>query len=250
MQLDNLKDLQGVIMRKTRDYTKLKHFLSAGGFLLNFLLMISSIIVGVIVAVAIIKFIYNVRSDIAALGEFTVMVFKAIAAMAPTVDGLLDAILFVIFSMFLLGILVLVGGAIYCFLIVPASIVCMTIYLMFRWSAGNVKTYIWNYRFEKQFKQQRKQRQAEGQSQRQNSQSEQKKESTFQQYSDAAMLLDAMTVMELRCSFKELTQTDLMKQRRMLVKKYHPDNGGSVEKMQEINQYYEYLMERIKKRKP
>ncbi len=42
-----------------------------------------------------------------------------------------------------------------------------------------------------------------------------------------------------------ITKDDIKKQYRFLAKKYHPDQGGSAEDMEKINQAYDLLMHYI-----
>ncbi len=52
----------------------------------------------------------------------------------------------------------------------------------------------------------------------------------------------ALEILELP---KFITQNDIKKQYRFLAKKYHPDLGGDVQKMEEINHAYRLLMKYI-----
>lgn len=52
----------------------------------------------------------------------------------------------------------------------------------------------------------------------------------------------ALEILELP---KFITQDDIKKQYRFLAKKYHPDLGGDVQKMEEINHAYRLLMKYI-----
>lgn len=52
----------------------------------------------------------------------------------------------------------------------------------------------------------------------------------------------ALEILELP---KFITQDDIKKQYRFLAKKYHPDLGGDVQKMEEINYAYRLLMKYI-----
>ncbi|MDD2400563.1 MAG: DnaJ domain-containing protein [Sulfurovum sp.] len=52
----------------------------------------------------------------------------------------------------------------------------------------------------------------------------------------------ALEILELP---KFITKDDIKKQYRFLAKKYHPDLGGDVQKMEEINHAYRLLMKYI-----
>ena len=46
---------------------------------------------------------------------------------------------------------------------------------------------------------------------------------------------------------QDINPTKLKKQYRDLIKKAHPDNGGSIQQTQEVNKYYKILEKQFKK---